>query len=166
MDIRLAKGEDTEEVIRVAAATWEHDYPDVLHRENAAEYVDEWYDEDRIRSEIRQEDAVVLVAEDEGDVVGFAHGVWDRRTGHILRLYVEPDYRERGIGRDLLAATRDALTRRGSDRIQATALADNDAGNEFYRSAGFEKIDEAETTIGGESYTEYTYGLNVSGTSP
>jgi ribosomal protein S18 acetylase RimI-like enzyme len=36
-------------------------------------------------------------------------------------------------------------------------LAENGAGNEFYQSAGFEKIDEAETTIGEETYAENVY---------
>ncbi len=157
MSVRRATDDDVSAIRRVAEHSWESDYPDILHRENVADVVNDWYDEERIRDEIANEDALVLVAKADGRVVGFAHGVWARRTGHILRVYVDPDHRGGGIGGQLLAALRDSLLQRGSDRIQAMVLADNEAGNDFYRNAGFEKIDEGETTIGGETYTENVY---------
>jgi len=157
MQIRQARTDDIEAIRRVAERSWETDYPDILHRENVEDVVTEWYDEQRIREEIGNEDALVTVAESDGEVGGFAHGVWARRTGHILRVYVDPDHRGQGVGSDLLATLRDSLLQRGSDRIQAMVLADNEAGNEFYRNAGFEKIDEGETTIGGETYVENVY---------
>lgn len=107
--------------------------------------------------ELKNEDAIVAVAEEDGDIVGFAHGIWARRTGHILRVYTDPDHRECGIGRELLATVRDTLLKRGSDRIQAMVLAENELGNQFYQNAGFKKIDEDKTTIGGETYTENVY---------
>lgn len=157
MKTRHARSDDVSAIKRIAEETWEADYPEILHRENIDEVVHEWYDDERIRDELSNEDAIIMVAEEDGDVVGFAHGIWARRTGHILRVYVHPDHRGKGFGRELLATVRDALLRRGSDRIQAMVLADNELGNEFYQQAGFEKIDEGETTIGGESYTENVY---------
>lgn len=157
MKTRHAHDEDVSAIKRIAEDAWEADYPDILHRENVGDVVHEWYDGGSIREELTNEDAIIVVAEADGAVVGFAHGIWARRTGHILRVYVHPDHRGEGVGRELLATVRDALLRRGSDRIQAMVLADNEVGNEFYRQAGFEKIDEGETTIGGESYTENVY---------
>jgi len=157
MEIRHAGSEDAPAISGIAKQSWEADYPDILHRENVEDVVTEWYDEDRIRDEIRNEDAIVVVAEDGGDIVGFAHGIWARRTGHMLRVYVAPDHRGQGIGGTLLATLRDSLLKRGSDHIQAMVLAENEPGNEFYRQAGFEKVDEGETTIGGEAYTENVY---------
>ena len=72
-------------------------------------------------------------------------------------MYTDPDHRECGIGRELLATVRDTLLKRGSDRIQAMVLAENELGNQFYQNAGFKKIDEDKTTIGGETYTENVY---------
>lgn len=157
MKIRHARSDDVAAIRRIAEETWDADYPEILHRENVDEVVHEWYDDESIREEISKEDSVVVVAEEDGEILGFAHGIWARRTGHILRVYVHPDQRGEGVGGDLLAALRDALLKRGSDRVQAMVLAENEAGNEFYRQAGFEKIDEGETIIGGESYTENVY---------
>ena len=157
MNFRHARPDDTEDVQRVAERTWESDYPNVLNRENVEGVVNEWYDTETVREEMDSEDSIVIVAEDDGKVVGFAHGVWARRTGHILRLYVDPDRRREGTGQELLATIRDSLLQRGSDRIQAMVLAGNDHGNDFYREAGFEKIDEGEAIIGDETYTENVY---------
>lgn len=157
MNIRHAQPDDVSDISRVAERSWETDYPGILNRENVGEIAQEWYAEDRIREELDNEDAILVVAEADDTVVGFAHGIWARRTGHILRVYVDPDHRGAGIGRELLATVRDSLLNRGSDRIQAMVLAENDVGNQFYQDAGFEKIDESETTIGGDTYTENVY---------
>jgi ribosomal protein S18 acetylase RimI-like enzyme len=93
-------------------------------------------------------------------VVGFAHAELGRDDeGYVLRLYVHPDYRGRGLGRRLLERTRDDLFAHGAERINAMVLAANEPGNEFYRRFGFEKVAEGETTIGGETYPEHTYTL-------
>lgn len=161
MNIRQGRSDDVSAIGQVAERSWESDYPDILHRENVEDIVNDWYDEQQIREELQNDDTLIVVAEDDGEVVGFAHGVWARRTGHILRVYVDPDNRGEGLGSELLAAVRDSLIKRGSDRIQAMVLAENEAGNQFYRDAGFEKIDDAETTIGEETYTENVYAKTM-----
>ena len=90
-----------------------------------------------------------------------AHATWNGEEGYILRLYVHPDHRGAGHGRELLAATRTALADRGVDRVNAMVLAANDDGNEFYERFGFERADESETVIDGESYRENRYVLDV-----
>ena len=159
MEVRQARPSDVGGILRVAGRSWEADYPDILHRENAADVVTEWYDEAQLRDELDNEDALVLIAGPAGTVAGFGHAVQARRVGHILRVYVSPDRRDEGVGRALLAALEKRLREGGAERVQAMVLADNEVGNEFYRSAGFEKIDEDETTIGGETYAENVYRL-------
>lgn len=160
MEVRQARPGDVSGIRRVAEHSWEADYPEILHRENVGEVVSEWYDEARISDELDNGDALVLVAEAEGVVAGFGHAVQARRTGHILRVYVTPDHRGGGVGRDLLSALEGRLRERGAERVRAMVLAENEVGNRFYRSAGFEKIDEDETTIGGETYAENVYQLS------
>lgn len=158
MNIRQAKAGDEIAIERVAERSWESDYPGILNRENIEDGVHEWYGEDQIRNEIGNEDAIVVVATGpDDDIIGFGHGIWTRRTGHILRVYVDPDHRGQGIGRELLATVRDSLLTRGADSIQAMVLADNEIGNQFYQDVGFQKVDEEETTIGGDTYTENVY---------
>lgn len=157
MELRQATPEDVEAIRDVAKATWEADYPDILHRETIEEGVEEWYDRDQIEFELGEEDTVLLVAESDNEVVGFAHAVRTRRTGYILRVYVVPEHRQEGVGSELLASARDALLTRGVDSIQAMVLAANEPGNAFYEKFGFERVDEEETVIGEETFTENVY---------
>lgn len=142
---------------QVAQESWRHDYPDVLTRESIHDGLDEWYATDQIELELARNDRLMLVADTDERVVGFAHGVWDDNEGDILRLYVTPEHRGQEIGRQLLEHTRSELFEKGVDRIVALVLAANDLGNEFYRAFGFEKRGEDQTKIAGEFYDENTY---------
>ncbi|WP_255198715.1 GNAT family N-acetyltransferase [Halorarius litoreus] len=158
MSIREATRDDIEAIREVARHSWAADPPAVVSRETVTDRVDEWYAPDRLADDIARPRALVLVA-DEGGVVGFSHAVLSAATGHVLRLYVDPDHRGRGLGGELLTATRDALFDRGAETLQAMVLTENEPGNAFYRAFGFEPVGEAETTIGGEPHPETTYVL-------
>lgn len=155
MAIRTAEASDVAAIRRVAEQSWERDYPDIVSRETATAGLHDWYDETAISEEVDRPDAVVLVAEEEDDVVGFVHGVYSDGEGHLLRVYVDPDRREEGFGADLVAAATKQLTGRGADRVRAMVLAENEAGNAFYESLGFERLEETfETEIGDGFYEE------------
>ncbi|MFC4541150.1 GNAT family N-acetyltransferase [Halosolutus amylolyticus] len=157
MELRRATATDVDAIREIAETSWRTDYPDILNREAIEDGIDEWYDPDRIQAELAEDDAVVLVAELDDEPVGFAHAIRQQRTGYILRVYVAPDARGRGVGSALLTSARDALLTRGVDDVRAMVLAGNEPGNAFYEEFGFEKVDEQETVIGGETYTEHVY---------
>ncbi|WP_435363916.1 GNAT family N-acetyltransferase [Haloarchaeobius sp. DYHT-AS-18] len=157
MDYRHATVDDIESIQRVAERSWEQDYPDIISRESILDGVHEWYGDDRLREDIAAADTMVLVALAEGDLAGFAHGVLADDTGTLMRVYVDPDHRGDGIGRALVEFATDDFATRGADRVEAMVLTDNEPGNEFYRSLGFEQVQRATTTIGGESYEENIY---------
>lgn len=162
MQVRPATGGDAAAIHDVARAAWEADYPDIVSRENATAAVEDWYDTDRIREAVDDPGTLVLVAETDGEVVGFAHAALssERATGSILRLYAHPDHRRSGVGSELLSETVDELRDREVERVEAMVLAENEPGNDFYREAGFRHDGTGETRIAGESYEEnvYVYG--------
>lgn len=158
MEIRQATGSDVSAVKRVAEQSWENDYPEFVSRETIDDTVEDWYAEEKLRDVIESDDAEIFVADDEG-IAGFAHAVWDETEGDILRLYVTPESRREGVGRQLLASVRDELFGRGVDRIRAMVLAENELGNAFYEEHGFEKSGENETQIGDERHPENVYTL-------
>lgn len=157
MQIRQATQDDIEAIRSVAEATWEIDYPDILHRETLEEGVNEWYNPNQLEPELREEGSILLVAEIDDEVIGFTHAAKQQRTGYILRVYVVPEHQHEGVGSELLTSVRDALIRSGADQIRAMVLAANEPGNRFYKEFGFEKVDEEETIIGGETYRENVY---------
>lgn len=173
MTFREATVADVDALRAVARRSWERD--PALTRETATASVEEWYDERHLGGAIRAPDEVVLVATDEmtddtaesttdeepsgtgAEVVAFSHSVVDLPSGTVLRLYVDPEHRRAGVGSALLEATCEALASRGIESVQAFVLTANDPGNEFYRSSGFERVDEGQTVIGGESYAEAVF---------
>ena len=68
--------------------------------------------------------AVLVLAEADGRVVGTVIGGWDGWRGNIYRLAVSPEYRRRGIASALMRHVDGALFDLGAHRI--TALVERD----------------------------------------
>ena len=85
------------------------------------------------------------VAEQDGTVVGFA--TWAEADGptDLEDLFVDPDYRRRGIASELVRRIAEVLRARGVQRLEVTA---NPHAMEFYRSAGFTDYGTADTDFG------------------
>ncbi|GGK71014.1 GNAT family N-acetyltransferase [Haloarcula sebkhae] len=162
MSVRTATPNDVTAISRIATAAWETDYPDILSRETAEDGVRDWYGPEQLESELVESQTILLVAERDGSVVGFAHATWHEtdREGYILRLYVHPDHRRKGIGQTLLERTCDELFEHDIDPINAMVLSANEPGAEFYEGFGFEFADESETETGGERHPESRYVLD------
>ena len=165
MDIRPATADDLDGINRVARASWEADYPEILSRETVSAGVDEWYGAAAFADELEWAHTLAFVATADDEPVGFVHAMWAGEEGHVLRLYVHPDHRREGVGTALLERVRSELYDRDIERIDAMVLADNELGKAFYERFGFEAADESETTIGGEQYRETRYTLTDSGDS-
>ena len=88
------------------------------------------------------------VAEVDGEVVGMAlwyvtFSTWTGVNGIWLEdLYVMPEHRGRGIGRDLLAALARICVERGYPRLEWWVLNWNEPSIGFYRSLGAAPSDE------------------------
>jgi GNAT superfamily N-acetyltransferase len=92
----------------------------------------------------------LLVAEEDGAIVGVLGASWQRaihvpgRYATIQDLWVDPDWRSRGIGAELVAALAARAREQGVGRIEVglpredfPALESTEA---FYRGAGFEHL--------------------------
>ncbi|UPV75141.1 GNAT family N-acetyltransferase [Halorussus limi] len=176
MEIREATENDIPTIRSVARESWRSAYADAVPESVVEDAVAAWYADETMTRIVGDDEQVCLVATDEseaqsasedasgerseprvGEIVGFAHGATDDGEGDILRLYVHPDRWHEGIGTALLEAMEDRLTEMGAERVQAMVLADNEMGNAFYESHGFEKTDEAETQLDGTTRTENVY---------
>ena len=92
--------------------------------------------------------AYALVAEIDGQVVGFAlyflsYSTWDGVHGLYLEdLYVRPEHRGRGLGAALLSSLAAIAVARGYTRVEWSVLNWNAPSIEFYRSLGAIAMDE------------------------
>jgi len=85
----------------------------------------------------------VLLAEDEGQVVGllslsFRHTLFHSApTAFIDELVVEQGHRRRGVGRQLMAEAIERCRAAGCCEIEVSTERSNEAAQEFYRQHGF-----------------------------
>ena len=88
------------------------------------------------------------VAETEGDVVGIAlwflnFSTWRGTHGIYLEdLYVQPQHRGRGLGKELLRTLAEVCVERGYSRLEWWVLDWNTPSIDFYKAAGAIPMDE------------------------
>lgn len=88
--------------------------------------------------------ACLLVAEDDGRVVGTVIAAWDGWRGNLYRLVVARDRRRQGIARALVRAAEDELRALGATRVSALVAREDDAAAALWADAGY----RVEPTVG------------------
>ncbi|WP_396611179.1 GNAT family N-acetyltransferase [Haloferax sp. S1W] len=97
--------------------------------------------------------------DDAARVVGFAATRWGNEAKDFVgddeaglwTIYVDPSRWGKGIGSRLLETVTAAIPAR-FDRLVLETFAENEVGQRFYQSKGFEVVEEFETEVGDESY--------------
>jgi [ribosomal protein S18]-alanine N-acetyltransferase len=88
--------------------------------------------------------AVTLIAEDQGKVIGFviAHvqHVAAECRAYVVTLDVDPEWRRRGLARELMAEVEAHALAEGARRIHLHVFIGNDAAIRFYERLGYERI--------------------------
>jgi ribosomal protein S18 acetylase RimI-like enzyme len=98
-------------------------------------------------SQLGRDDVVVLVAAEDGMVIGYTYAGVEGRDWMSLRgpagvlydIVVDPTHRGRGVGRALLEATVAALRSRGSPQVVLSTADRNAAAQRLFESAGFRR---------------------------
>ena len=97
--------------------------------------------------EAGREGALVLVAEREGAIVGYAYATMEKRDWMALRdacgalqdIWVDEGDRRGGIARALLEAVIAGLGERGAPRVVLSTAARNEGAQKFFESMGFRR---------------------------
>jgi len=136
--VRPARQEDLPEILRIyndeiltGVATWDEE-PWTMERRRA------WFDE-------HDELQPVLVAECDDRVAGFAYLTkMSQKSGWRFTredtIYLDPDFRGRGIGRVLLAALIEEARRLGVHVVVASITTENEVSIRLHASLGFEVV--------------------------
>ena len=105
-----------------------------------------FYDEvgDKYRESIEKENAVVLVAEDDAEVVGMAYGevrvpsrFSDERALELSGVVVRSGFRGRGVGRELVHEAARFAHGRDVEWVELKTFAPNQGAMEFWETLGF-----------------------------
>jgi ribosomal protein S18 acetylase RimI-like enzyme len=96
--------------------------------------------------------AVAVVAEIEGQIVGYQISTANHMGGHLARLAIHPDFQGEGIGYSLVRDLLKQFEMRGAKRVTVNTQKDNIASLALYKKANFH------TT--GEKFPVYQYPLH------
>ncbi len=87
----------------------------------------------------------LLVAREDETILGFVmfgpeseRYEQDVSRGIVQNIVVQPDYRNEGIGTELLSKAESELRDAGFDTVSLSVLADNEAARRFYARQGYE----------------------------
>jgi ribosomal protein S18 acetylase RimI-like enzyme len=98
-------------------------------------------------TQLEDPDVAVLVADDNGDVIGYAFAAVEGYDYMALRgpagvlhdIIVDPEQRGRGVGRLLLDATLAFFTSRGVPRVVLSTAEQNEGAQRLFASKGFRR---------------------------
>ena len=141
--VRRAAKEDAAKIAEFAVALAEQHYAydqrrftRLITRDGAGAYYG---------GRIEAESAALFVAELNGRVVGFAYMEYEpvlyaelaTRVAWLHDIYVEPDARHSGAGRELIDAVNAEAKRQGADKVLLSVSVKNAEGQLFFEQNGF-----------------------------
>ena len=124
--IRAATDADVEQVLAVWAAA----------RSSAARTPD---DPEAVERLIERDPGALLVAEQDGAIVGVLIAGWDGWRGNVYRLAVLPSQRRAGVARQLVEAGHDRLRALGARRVTALVGGEEGAAHGLWRAVGYQR---------------------------
>lgn len=100
-----------------------------------------------LESQFGKPDVVVLVAELDGEVVGYVYAGLEGYdymalrgpAGALYDVVVDPTHRRSGVGRVLVTAAMDFLKSRGAPRVVLSTAEHNDEAQRLFARAGFRR---------------------------
>ena len=155
MDIREATADDGPAIRSIALRSMEASYS--LSPSTIESAIMQWYGVDSFADLLSDDDAVILVAERDGEPVAFSESLLVEGRGDIHWIHVAAMHRGEGIGQALYEATRERLEQEGAETIRGLVLAMNSEGNRFWENRGLQKAGEGTVEVDGTAFVENVY---------
>ena len=135
IQLRLMTGDDRDRILAFARSLPEEDLLFLRIDLTQPEVVDDWV------ANLASGNTTSLVAYDGEQLVGYATvhrnpAPWTRRVGEI-RVNVGPDYRGKGLGRNLTSQIFDVARSLGLKKVMANMTADQPSAQAAFRRLGF-----------------------------
>ena len=90
--------------------------------------------------EIKKDYADYFVAEENDEIIGYG-GIWSiYETAELMRIAVVPEFRGRGIAKEIMKAILECASSRGCERMMLEVRQSNVSAQELYKKFGFCQI--------------------------
>jgi len=146
LDIQRAEYKHAEGISKVCSMGYRATYKDTHSREYIERTIKEFYNLERVRSEITVEsdgwDGWFVALEDNEVVGAIGGGMIAKDVSEIFVLYLHPDRRGEGIGTLLLNALTEVQKKKGATEQWVSVAKGNQKGIPFYEARGFLFIEE------------------------
>ncbi|MBN1171155.1 MAG: GNAT family N-acetyltransferase [Micromonosporaceae bacterium] len=94
---------------------------------------------DAVRRLLDRDPDALILADDDGVIVGSLIAGWDGWRCHLYRLAVHPERRRQGIGRAMVELAEQRFVEAGGYRADAMVLADNVGAHDVWDACGYER---------------------------
>lgn len=145
--IREMTVNDTKQVQDVAKQSWNATYDGIIPENIQENFLQSAYNDQMM--EKRLSNSLMLVAEVDGNIVGFANfsKVSEAGVVELSAIYLYPAYQGNGIGSALLDNGIEALD--NLNEIQLDVEKENTIGMNFYKTKGFKAVKEYDDNFDG-----------------
>jgi ribosomal protein S18 acetylase RimI-like enzyme len=121
------------------------DFDRLYEIDHAAFTADIAYSHLELQFYLRSPKCRTLIAETDGEIVGFVIGCTDpRQMGHIITIDVMPDHQRQQIGSQMLAEIESWLWQRGAEAIYLETPVDDEGAQGFYDRHGYFVLERIE----------------------
>lgn len=160
MLIRQAVPEDAKSIAKVHIDTWKSTYRGIVPDEYLAGM--SYERREAFWEKSLTDGAKVYVAEEEGNIIGFAtggkiRGEIEDYEGELYAIYILKEFQQRGIGKALTHAVVKQLLESGIHSMLVWVLKDNPS-RQFYEALGGVPVKQEMVEIGGAKLEEIAYG--------
>lgn len=129
INVRLCALSDADAIQKLSMSGLGYDYPIEKLR-------------GKLKALLESQANCVLVAEFDGEVVGYIHAVdydllYADHCKNIMGIAVSPEHRRQGIGKALLSAVEQWAKATRADRVRLCSGEERISAHEFYKSCGY-----------------------------
>ena len=141
---------DLEAVQRVLLETWLDAYSSFIPKSDLETYFQNHYNLGALTELMSTEGIDGLLAEVDGDVVGFARTTYNKDENRftVTSLYVLPQHQGKGLGQQLLEHAERIAARYGADSIWLGVMEQNTRALTWYQRIGFTFVEVAPFVMG------------------
>jgi ribosomal protein S18 acetylase RimI-like enzyme len=169
MNIRYATGADAQMLAGLGEKTFRETFATVNTPDDMDAYLRASFSPDIQFRELSEPDVIFLIAESQGNPIGYAQLVMNSKDESIKgdrplelrRIYALQEYLGKGVGKELMNATIEEARQRGCDCVWLGVWEKNQRAIDFYQKWGFRVVGSHTFVLGEDQQNDFVMELEL-----